>query len=232
MPHIQNTRYAVVSCHVERPLDDATWERFSRLQERRPGGFRVAALMRPPDEGSGEDAERWLERARAAAGHGPFGLHTHWTSPTHARPTGGEPAARVRRDVDWLRARGLDPRFFAGGGWYTDERVRGALAELGIVDCTATAFPLDYLAADAPQLRLAQPGVVDGALVLPATHSLGLLVRSVLRRLPRFVHVYFHDTDLRSTRRRATLAAALRILALRRDKGDLEAAAAAESMPL
>ena len=27
-------RYAVVSCHVERPLDDRIWERFSRLQAR------------------------------------------------------------------------------------------------------------------------------------------------------------------------------------------------------
>ena len=26
-------RYAVVSCHVERPLDDAVWARFSALQE-------------------------------------------------------------------------------------------------------------------------------------------------------------------------------------------------------
>ena len=53
----------------------------------------------------GEDEERWLERARAAAAHGPFGHHTHWTSPTHARPTGGDPArARPRARARWLRA--------------------------------------------------------------------------------------------------------------------------------
>src|SRR6266536_2349175 len=57
--HILHGRYAVVSCHVERPLDDEVWRRFSALQERRPGGFAVAALMRPPAEG--EDEERWLE---------------------------------------------------------------------------------------------------------------------------------------------------------------------------
>ena len=40
-------RYAVVSCHVERPLDDAVWARFAALQEERPGGFAIAALVRP-----------------------------------------------------------------------------------------------------------------------------------------------------------------------------------------
>ena len=40
---------AVVSCHVERPLDDRVWSRFAHLQTRTPGGFRIAALMRPPD---------------------------------------------------------------------------------------------------------------------------------------------------------------------------------------
>ena len=100
-------RYAVVSCHVERPLDDEVWARFSELQERRPGGFRIAALMRPPDSQANEDEILWLGRAKAAAQHGPLGLHTHWTAPDHARPTGGDPAARVREQAAWLRARGL-----------------------------------------------------------------------------------------------------------------------------
>jgi hypothetical protein len=100
MPHTEDIlpggRYAVVSCHVERPLDDEVWERFAALQARRPGGFRIAALMRPPDPEAGEDEILWLGRARAAAENGPLGLHTHWTAPDHARPTGGDPAARVR----------------------------------------------------------------------------------------------------------------------------------------
>ena len=33
-------RFAVLSCHVERPLEHGAWERFSALQERRPGGSR------------------------------------------------------------------------------------------------------------------------------------------------------------------------------------------------
>jgi hypothetical protein len=225
MPHIDDKRYAVVSCHVERLLDDAVWERFSLLQERRPGGFRIAALMRPPDAAFGEDEERWLERARTAAACGPFGLHTHWTSPTHARPTAGDPAQRVRTEVEWLRGHGMEPKFFSGGGWYTDARLRAALAELGLVDCTATAFRPRYLAESDSHLELTAPALVDGVVVVPATHSLGALARNVLARLPDYVHAYFHDTDLTSTRRRTALAVSLRILARRRIPADLAAAA-------
>src|SRR6266571_5029235 len=161
MPHTHDIlpggRHAVVSCHVERPLDDQLWERFSELQERRPAGFRIAALMRPPDPGAGEEEGRWLERARAAAQHGPFGLHTHWTAPDHARPTGGDPAARVRADLAWLRARELDPRLFCGGGWYMDTDVAAVLAEAGLTDCTATRFRPAYLAPDAARLGLDAP---------------------------------------------------------------------------
>ena len=232
MPHIENKRYAVVSCHVERPLDDRLWEALSQLQERRPGGFRIAALMRPPDAATGEDEVTWLERARVAAARAPFGLHTHWTSPTHARPTNGDPAARVQEQVGWLRAQGLEPRFFVGGGWYSDERIRAALAALGVVDCTATAFRPSYLRAGDPHLLLDAPAQVNGVLVLPATHSLGMLARGVLGPMPRFVHAYFHDTDLGSALRRTTLLAALRVLAFRRAPADLETAAASEPLPL
>src|SRR5881398_1650735 len=112
---------AVVSCHLERPLDDETWLRFDRVRRR----FDVIALIRP---------------------------HTHWTSPTHARPTGGDPAARVRREAEWMRERGLEPRWFCGGGWYTDDAVRATVAELGLIDCT-------------PRVGVPAPGV------LPTTHS-------------------------------------------------------------
>ena len=81
-------RYAVVSCHVERPLDDPVWTRFAALQEARPGGFAIAALVRPADPAFDEDEARWVDRAREAAKRGPLGHHTHWTAPDHARPTG------------------------------------------------------------------------------------------------------------------------------------------------
>ena len=192
---------AVVSCHLERPLDDAAWRRFDALQEARPGGFGVIALIRPPDAAHGEDEERWLERARAAAARAPLGLHTHWTSPTHARPTGGDPAARVRAEAAWMRERGLEPAFFCGGGWYTDDAVRATVAELGLVDCT-------------PRGGVPAPGV------LPTTHSLGQLARALLRPLPEYVHAYFHDYDLLDPRRRAALAVALALLGRRRPPAD------------
>src|SRR5438128_9043084 len=88
IPHMPGTQgYAVVSCHVERPLDDRVWARYSALIRRRPAGFAVTSLLRAPHDG--EDRDLFVERAREAAALGPFGHHTHWTSPTHARPTAG-----------------------------------------------------------------------------------------------------------------------------------------------
>ncbi len=156
-------------------------------------------LMRPPDAAYGEDEQRWLERARAAAARGLFGLHTHWTSPTHARPTGGDPAERVRTEVAWMRERGLEPGYFCGGGWYTDEAVRGAVRELGLIDCT-------------------ERGGEPTADARPTTHSLGQLARAVLRPLPQYVHAYFHDYDLLYARRRYALSAALVVLGRRAEK--------------
>src|SRR3954454_1946971 len=69
-------RYAVVSCHAERPLDDAVWTAFERLLRRRPAGCVITPLLRPPDAAAGEDESRWLERARIAATLAPLGHHT------------------------------------------------------------------------------------------------------------------------------------------------------------
>src|SRR5258708_18956924 len=110
---------AVVSCHVERPLDDDAWRRFDALQRRRPGGFDVIALIRPPDATHAEDEERWLERARAAAGRAPLGLHTHLTSPSHARPTGRDPPPLLRQQTPWVRGPDPQPAVLCGGRWYT-----------------------------------------------------------------------------------------------------------------
>jgi hypothetical protein len=233
MPHTDDilpaARYAVVSCHAERPLDDAVWSRFSALQEGRPGGFRIAALMRPPDRAAGEDEQRWLARAHEAAAHGPVGLHTHWTAPDHARPTTGEPAVLVREQIAWMRSRArIEPIAFCGGGWYMDEDVATVLAELGVTDCTATAFRPWYLPPDAPRLEVEEPAYVElpaGArfLELPTTHGLRMLVRSAVAPLrPPLVHAYFHDTDLLDRSRHAALRAALAILGRRRTPTDLD----------
>jgi hypothetical protein len=231
MPHTENIlpggRYAVVSCHVERPLDDEVWSRFSALQGRPPGGFRIAALMRPPDRAAGEDEILWLGRAETAARRGPLGLHTHWTAPDHARPTSGEPAARVREQMEWVRARGLDVRLFCGGGWYMDEAVAETLAELGLVDCTATAFRPRYLEDGAARLAAREPCLVElpsGRRLpeLPTTHSIGMLARGLLAPFRgQVVHAYFHDTDLLDTRRTALLSFGLRFLGMKRTRTDL-----------
>jgi hypothetical protein len=229
MPHtgdILHGRYAVVSCHVERPLDDEAWRRFAALQRRRPGRFAIAALIRPP--APGEDEKLWLERAWEAGENGPLGLHTHWTAPDHARPTGGDPAAVVREQAAWLRSTGLDARFFCGGGWYLDPDVAEAVADAGYTDCTATAFRPEYLPSDAQHVELHEPTWLElrsgrRVLELPTTHSIGMLARGLLGPFRRqVVHAYFHDADLLDRRRYAALRSALTFLGMKRTAVDLD----------
>ena len=232
MPGTQG--YAVVSCHVERPLDDAVWSRYLALIDRKPGGFPIASLMRPPAEG--EDGTHFVDRAREAAARGPFGHHIHWTSPTHARPTGPDPAGAVRREGTWLAEQGLEPRFFCGGGWYTDADVMSAVADLGYVDCTATAWRPPYLPPGSPRASLDQPANVlidDGRTVLelPTTHSLGAAAKALPRRLPPVVHVHFHDYELLEASRRAALTATLVLLARRRRPVGLDQLTADREVP-
>jgi hypothetical protein len=225
-------RYAVVSCHVERPLADAVWTRFSAVQEARPGGFPIAALMRPADALFGEDESTWLQRARGAAERAPLGHHAHWTAPDHARPTVDATGERVRADGARLQELGVEPTSFCGGGWYTDASVADACAELGYVDCTPRASRPPYLPGGEPWASLTKPAVVQlpsgrtlGA--IPTTHSLGDLARALPRReLPLFVHVYFHDTDLLDRRRRTLLSVVLRLLGRRAEVADLDVLAA------
>lgn len=226
-------RYAVVSCHVERPLDDAVWARFARLQERRPGGFAIAALLRPPDAGAGEDESVWLERAREAPRRGPLGHHTHWTAPDHARPTSGGTGERVLAEGARLRELGLSPKLFCGGGWYTDVEVAEACAELGYVDCTPRASRPRYLPPGEAWASLGSPARVwlpsgRHLLAIPTTHSLGDLARAFVRRrsLAPVVHAYFHDTDLLDRSRRTMLSTLLPLLARRTEPTDLTTLAA------
>ena len=228
-------RYAVVSCHVERLLDDDVWRRYRALAERRPGGFAIASLVRPPDAAAGEREEPWLERARLLATLGPFGQHTHWTSPTHARPTATGTGERVRREGEWLREQGLEPGFFAGGGWYTDVSVATACAALGYADCTPRAVRPSYLPAGAAWAELDRPARLDlpggsTLLALPTTHGASDVLRRPLRP-GAGVHVYFHDTDLVDRRRRLVVEAALRLLARGRERTDLDRLARAARPP-
>ncbi|HEY2326981.1 MAG TPA: hypothetical protein VGH52_05795 [Gaiellaceae bacterium] len=218
------SRYAVVSCHVERPLDDRVWAAFERLLSSRPGGFDVTPFLRPPAEG--EDEKLWLERARHAAALAPLGHHTHWGGIEQARPKGVDPSALVREQADWLRANELMPRYFCGGGWYVDEALAETLAQHGYVDCTATTFQQSYLAADAPRLQLDGPrrlllGSGATLLELPATHSLGMLGRG-LARLRGPVHVHFHDWELAEPRRALAIPVLLRMLRVLRKPLDID----------
>jgi hypothetical protein len=240
MPPTTPERYAVVSCHVERPLDDRVWAAFAALQERRPGGLAIAALMRPPDAVAGEhDDETWLRRAREAAARGPLGHHTHFTSPTHARPSGGDPGERVRREGAWLAERGVSPTLFCGGGWYTDRGVARACADLGYSDCTPRTTRPPYLPPDVAWAELGSPAriEVDGSTLraVPTSHGAGDLMRALARPgLPLRVHAYFHDTDLVESRRRTLITAALALLGRRRPATTLDAVAAGvgEDAPL
>jgi hypothetical protein len=127
----------------------------------------------------------------------------------------------VRREGAWLRAQGLEPRFFCGGGWYTDAEVMGAVADLGYADSTATAWRPSYLPPGAERAALDEPAWIrlgDGrrVLELPTTHSLGAAAKAVLGPLPRVVHVHFHDYELLEGRRRAAIGVTLALLARRR----------------
>ena len=157
-------RYAVVSCHVERPLDDAVWARFAALQEERPGGFAIAALdaacrCRRPARTSA----LWLERARGGGGAWP-------ARAPHALDGARPRAPDGRRDRELACCDGgaaaaastaLTPTLFCGGGWYTDVEVAEACAELGYVDCTLRARRPPYLPAGERWATLAAPARVE-----------------------------------------------------------------------
>jgi hypothetical protein len=226
---------AVVSCHVERILDDRVWKAYRTLLRARHGGFAVASLVRPPDESRGEDPETWLDRVGELRALGPVGHHTHWTSPEHARPLeGAETGERVLREAAWLRAHDVTATCFCGGGWFTDASVVAACASLGYVDCTPLARRPPRLQSGGSWAELAAPAFVETdagpLLAVPTTHSLGELARLALRpqRIRAgLVHGYFHDTDLLDARRRRALAVALTVLGRRRTAGDLDTVAAA-----
>jgi len=228
-------RFAVVTCHVERLLDDRVWPRYRSFLQSRRGGFPITSLVRPPDESAGEDAGLWLERVDELAGIGPVGHHTHWTAPDHARPLPeANTAERVRREADWLRSHDVAAASFCGGGWYTDSEVAAACAELRYVDCTPRSHRPPRLENGGRWAELGAPAVVRttaGELtVVPTTRSLGELARLAFRpqRIEdAVVHGYFHDTDLLDGRRRRALAAALVVLGRRRRPAALGEVAAA-----
>jgi hypothetical protein len=111
-----------------------------------------------------------------------------------------------------------------------DPAVAAVLAAAGLRDCTGTRFRPSYLDPDAPRLAAEAPRTLRTAAgplqELPSTHSIGMLVRALVRPLDaELVHVYFHDTDLLDRRRSAALELGLRALRLRRRPARLDALA-------
>jgi hypothetical protein len=224
------SRAAIASCHVERPLDDGVWRLVSKLLRGGTHAFPMLALMRPPEKDESET--KWLDRARFAAAAGTLGHHTHYVSATTARPeaTTVEHARLVERQATWMRDAGLTPTVFCGGGWYVDERILEVISDFGYSDCTATGFRPRYLANGATRLSVSEPVRIKlsdsrSVLEFPATHSLGMAVRAILRgELPSYrpVHVYFHDTDLVSRARRVAIMAVLSVLSRTRQAVSLD----------
>jgi hypothetical protein len=228
---------AVVSCHVERPLDDEVWARFVEMQMAW-GEFHIAALLRPPAPEAGEREDLWLDRAAIAASHGPLGHHTHWGGPDWTRPRNPDLAAdRVRREAEWLRASGLAPRFFCGGAWFMNAALAEVLATFGYVDCSATAFSPSYLPPGAEHVKAATPcwwRLSSGGrlLELPTTHSLKMAAQRALlpgRIREPVIHFYFHDWNLLDPRRVQALRATLALLRRRCRLLDLDEFADAAS---
>jgi hypothetical protein len=200
----------VVSCHVERPLDDETWARFTRFQSSEPGGFRIAALMRPPAPEAEKREDLWLDRVAVARVQAPVGHHTHFGGVAQARPRDfrrGRGPAAPRSRVAQGQGRGAPvlvrrrlvsdagdrarPHRLRLCGLHSDRlppRVpanrRAPRPNRGAVLAPAPGWTPTARAPDDP---LARDGGQTGADALPITS------------LP--VHVYFHDWDLMDVRR-------------------------------
>ena len=214
-------RYAVVSCHVERPLDNDVWAAFERLLRRRPAGFTVTALIRPPDTRSGEDQALWLERARRADELGPLGHHTHWGGPTQARPAGDADAAElVRTKLNGFVPKGSvrstsaaaagistrpSQRRWRPSGTSTAARRRSdrATSRTTRRGCSSTA-----------RVRCSCRAARCCASCRPRTRS--ACSRAVFATLRGPVHLHFHDWELLDRRRALALEVVLRALRLRR----------------
>ena len=205
-------RYAVVSCHVERPLEDGIWARFTALQERRPGGFPIAALMRPPDPAAGEERTT----GSSARGRPPHAGRSATTPTGRRRTTRGPPeatrGARARRGRR-LRELGSRRRSSAAAGgtrtptWPTRARSSGT--------STARRARRDPLSRDAESRgRHSRAGAIGfprarlSRRFRPRTRSAISLARSPWRALPPSPRLLPRHRSPIARRRRALLGVA------------------------
>ena len=202
----------MVSCHVERPLDTAVWDRYRDLCIARPGwvSHRLAAATAGRRRGRGavRRARPRGDGARAVRAPHALDVADARAADRRRRPGGagaarGTLAARARARAALLLRRRLVHRCGS------DERRRrpGVRrfhrdARRGRRSCRPTRRAPSL---DAPAwIRLD-----DGRRVfeLPSTHSLGSAARALAGDLPRAVHVHFHDYELLDRKRRAALLA-------------------------
>ena len=172
-----------------------------------PGGFTIAALMRPARPGRERDAlaRTRADRRRARAPRPPHALGRRDPGTADRRrsgrarpPRGGvAPRPRPRADASSAAAAGTRTR---------PSRPRSPSS--GYADCTATAFRPAYLAGarggSARGARLAALSARRGcSSCRRRTRSAWRHARPSAGARPAYVHVYFHDTDLLDARRAA-----------------------------
>ena len=174
--------YAVVSCHVERPLDDAVWDRYRELV-RQPAGraSRSPRCMRAAGRRRGRASASSSGRARRPRSGRSGTTRTGRRRRTRVRPAAIRPSRCCARAAGCASA-GLEPRVLLRRRLVHGRGVLGAVAELGYVDCTATAARPSFLPPGSPRAALDAPAWIrldDGrrVLELPSTHSLGAAAR-------------------------------------------------------
>ena len=207
-------RYAVASCHVERPLDDACGRRTPPSFERKPAVSSSRRCMRPPEE---PEASAGI-RGSSARAKPPRPRRSACTRTGRGSRTLGRPAATraacVRERSVGSRARGSTPRFFCRRGLVLDARSARWLPS----SATATA-PRRRSArhTSRPTRRgsrsLSRPRLASrrGRACSPPGDALaGMAVRAAFAADCRAASTCTSTTPTSSTRRRAALTWTLR----------------------
>ena len=170
-------RYAVVSCHVERPLDDAVWARFSALQGDARAASRSRRCSAHPTPRPARTRAAWLERAREAAARGPLGHHTHWTARTTRgrRPPG--PGSACARKASGYASSASRRRSSAEAAGTRTPRSRRPAPSSGTSTARREATRPAYLAAGERWAFLPAPARIRLPSARAARHSDDALAR-------------------------------------------------------